>query len=129
MKYPPIYHAASAAMIAGAPRKETRQKIARACDGVRQIAQVNQNDYEIPDYEEAKANADLIAEAGTVYHETGLTPREILAQRDQIMSACALALAVLSGKADEAKPVGYARELLESGLAAIQNTNQEGAKG
>ncbi len=27
--------------------------------------------------EEAEANADLIAEAGTVYHETGMTPRQL----------------------------------------------------
>lgn len=30
------------------------------------------------------ANAELIAEAGTVYHETGLTPRELLEQRDEL---------------------------------------------
>lgn len=35
------------------------------------------------------ANAELIAEAGTIYHETGLTPREILAQRDELLRASA----------------------------------------
>lgn len=33
------------------------------------------------------ANADLIAEAGTVYHETGLSPRELLKQRDALEKA------------------------------------------
>ena len=31
---------------------------------------------------EALANAALIAEAGTVYHETGYTPRQLMQQRD-----------------------------------------------
>jgi hypothetical protein len=34
--------------------------------------------------EEMLANVSLVMEAGTVYHETGLTPREILAQRDEL---------------------------------------------
>jgi hypothetical protein len=41
---------------------------------------------EDPEFRELEANANLIAEAGTVYHETGLTPREILAQRDELLS-------------------------------------------
>lgn len=31
-----------------------------------------------------KANADLICEAGTVFHETNLTPRQLLEQRDAL---------------------------------------------
>ena len=38
-----------------------------------------------PDWE---ANANLIAEAGTVAHETGLTPRELMEQRDKLLAAC-----------------------------------------
>lgn len=34
------------------------------------------------------ANARLIAEAGTVYHEYGLTPRELAEQRDAFIAAC-----------------------------------------
>jgi hypothetical protein len=41
---------------------------------------------EVSEFRELEANAALIAEAGTVYHETGLTPREILAQRDEAMA-------------------------------------------
>lgn len=37
--------------------------------------------------EEALANARLIAEVGTVHHETGLTPRQLLEQRDALESA------------------------------------------
>ena len=33
------------------------------------------------------ANAALIAEAGTVYHETSLTPRQLLEQRDELVTA------------------------------------------
>lgn len=40
-----------------------------------------------PFTEEAKANAALIAEAGTVHHETGLTPRQLVEQRDALLSA------------------------------------------
>ena len=35
----------------------------------------------------AKANARLIAEAGTVYHETGLTPRQLAEQRAELLEA------------------------------------------
>lgn len=34
-----------------------------------------------------RANAELIAEAGTVYHETGLTPRELKEHRDRLLES------------------------------------------
>lgn len=34
--------------------------------------------------QERSANAALIAEAGTVHHETGLTPRQLVEQRDAL---------------------------------------------
>lgn len=37
--------------------------------------------------EEIAANARLIAEAGTVTNETGKTPRQLLAQRDELLAA------------------------------------------
>lgn len=37
---------------------------------------------------ENSANADLIAEAGTVYHETGLTPRQLAEQNDKFRATC-----------------------------------------
>ena len=45
--------------------------------------------------EEAEANAHIIAEAGTVYHETKLTPRQLLAQRDELLAALKLVTAEL----------------------------------
>lgn len=39
-----------------------------------------------------KANARLIAEAGTVYHETNLTPRQLAAQRDELLGAIRLTI-------------------------------------
>lgn len=43
--------------------------------------------------EHQKADAALIAEAGTVFHETGLTPRQLLEQRDELRDALADMLA------------------------------------
>ena len=37
---------------------------------------------------EMQANADLLTEAGNVANETGLTPRQILKQRDDLREAC-----------------------------------------
>lgn len=48
--------------------------------------------YSQPFTEEAKANASLIAEAGTVHHETGLTPRQLVEQRDALAKALDFAL-------------------------------------
>lgn len=37
--------------------------------------------------QQAEANKDLLFEAGKVKHETGLTPRQILRQRDKLLEA------------------------------------------
>lgn len=42
---------------------------------------------ETPTEEEKAANCALIAEAGTVYHETGLTPRQLLNQLEASTAA------------------------------------------
>jgi len=47
--------------------------------------------------EEAQANARLIAEAGTVAHETGLTPRQLAEQRDELLAALKEARDTLNG--------------------------------
>ncbi|PHJ53455.1 hypothetical protein VF14_18305 [Nostoc linckia z18] len=47
--------------------------------------------------ENAEANALLIAEAGTVYHETGLTPRQLLEQRDELASLVKLIPGLMAG--------------------------------
>lgn len=42
-------------------------------------------------------DANLIAEAGTVYHETGLTPRQLAEQRGQLLEALERAHMALTG--------------------------------
>ena len=42
-----------------------------------------------------ESDAALICEAGTVYHETKLTPRQLLAQRDELLAALKLVTAEL----------------------------------
>lgn len=46
--------------------------------------------------EEAVANARLISEAGTVHHETGLTPRQLVEQRDALAAALAICESALA---------------------------------
>ena len=41
--------------------------------------------------EHRQADAELMAEAGNVYHETGLTPRQLLEQRDELLKALRVA--------------------------------------
>lgn len=38
-------------------------------------------------HQDMQANAALIAEAGTVHHETGLTPRQLVEQQDALAKA------------------------------------------
>ncbi|SDZ53723.1 hypothetical protein [Delftia lacustris] len=40
-------------------------------------------------HQDMQANAALIAEAGTVHHETGLTPRQLVEQRNALVAALA----------------------------------------
>lgn len=68
-----------------------------------------------------EGDAELIAEAGTVYHETGLTPREILAQRDRLARALE---AYLRAGCKNSRRV--ASVLAKSALA---NTQPEGREG
>jgi hypothetical protein len=45
----------------------------------------------VPDYENPmfnEADARLIAEAGTVFHNTGLSPVQLVEQRDDLLAAC-----------------------------------------
>lgn len=50
-----------------------------------QICTVNTDKREPISRDEAIANAELIAEAGTVTNESGLTPRQLLEQRDELL--------------------------------------------
>lgn len=50
-------------------------------------------------YQQA-ANARLIAEAGTVHHETGLTPRQLVEQRDALAEVVASVVAYFDAPGD-----------------------------
>ena len=58
-----------------------------------------------------EANAALIIEAGTVYHETGRTPRQLAEQRDWLLNA----LQHIAGSCD-----GRAEEVAEAALAKVE---------
>lgn len=64
---------------------------------------------------DAQANADFIAEAGTVANETGLMPRELLAQRDELLRSLEAAL-----DAVQLYSTGHAREVRIIAGAAIE---------
>ena len=65
-----------------------------------------------------KCDSDLIAEAGTVYHETKLTPRQLLAQRDELLKA----LKVAWENCDPLDMTYYDTGIIE---AAIANAEKE----
>lgn len=50
---------------------------------------------------EEEANARLIAEAGTVHHETGLTPRQLAEQRRELLDALAELISIRDSDGDE----------------------------
>lgn len=62
------------------------------------------------------ANAQLIAETGTVFHETGLTPRELAEQRAELLAALKSCAAVCAGESLSKRALvnalGYARDAL-----------------
>lgn len=66
-------------------------------------------------------DAALIAESGTVYHETGLTPREILAQRDELRTA--LSGLIANFKANGGKGLGLGP--VQIAKTALKNTTPE----
>lgn len=65
---------------------------------------------EIP-FDEAFNNANLIAEAGTIANKTGLTPIQLLVQRDELLAACEAAQLVYN-YAISSEPTGKFRNRL-----------------
>lgn len=51
-------------------------------------------------HQDMQANAALIAEAGTVHHETGLTPRQLVEQRDALAEVVANVVAYFDAPGD-----------------------------
>lgn len=54
-------------------------------------------------HQDMQANAALIAEAGTVHHETGLTPRQLVEQRDALVEALDWLMASRNAPGTEAR--------------------------
>lgn len=71
--------------------------------------------------EEAQTNARLIAEAGTVAHETGLTQRQLAEQRAELLAALS-AIAALEGrsKADAVGLIKRARHIAKCAIAKAE---------
>lgn len=67
-------------------------------------------------WEEMNSNANLIAEAGTVYHETSLTPRQLDDQRRELFGALEKMLLAFQGNEqydeDDALTIAIARNAL-----------------
>ena len=63
---------------------------------------------------EMKANASLIAEAGTVLHETGLTPRQLAEERAELLEALQNAVAY-----------GLPVEISDAAVTALANATQQ----
>ncbi len=77
---------------------------------------------------QAKANAELMAEAGTVFHETQLTPRQLLAQRDELLAVLKLVLPLAKGYAAQIC-VGSNQLYVtaaEEAIAKIESTQTKG---
>lgn len=71
-------------------------------------------------WKEADANAKLMAEAGTVHHETGLTPRQLAEQRTELLIALRAVVSLLE-VTDEASAPGsdsYTAVKLANGVLA-----------
>lgn len=67
-------------------------------------------------------NANLIAEAGTVANECGLTPRQLLEQRNELLEALELADAVLSGANMD---ISITERKIKSALLKARNASVE----
>lgn len=73
------------------------------------------------------ANAQLIAEAGTVAHETGLTPRQLLQQRDELREALDELLLVIDSRwYQEALKDASIKRIISLCNKAIANTRSAG---
>lgn len=80
--------------------------------------------------QEAEANARLIAEAGTVLHETGLTPRELAEQRAELLQALEAIVAPAAFAMDSSDRLEAIRDIARAAIAiATQPRNATGGEG
>lgn len=73
---------------------------------------------------EAEANARLIAEAGTVHHETGLTPRQLVERVKELEGALRGAQQAINGMKVEAETAAQGDEQMM--LEACETISNEG---
>ncbi len=76
-------------------------EVKRADGSWKHIAHVYTETHNQPRYDEAQANAELIAEAGTVTNECGLSPRQLLEQRNELLET--LRMVTLCSNFNESK--------------------------
>ena len=69
---------------------------------------------------ESRANARLIAEAGTVFHNTGLSPVQLVEQRDELMAALKACAAVCAGETVNKRGLVSALEQARTALAKCE---------
>ena len=77
---------------------------------------------------ERDANTRLIAEAGTVLHETGLTPRQLAEQRAELLEAlkkCEYALRRYTIKSGSDEDARHRSEGISLAQTAIANATQQ----
>jgi len=57
-------------------------------DAICNLYLLQEEDHQFQEFENAKPNAKFIAEAFNVHNETGLSLRELVKQRDDLLAAC-----------------------------------------
>lgn len=72
--------------------------------------------YEGDDLEELKANAKLIAEAGTVTNETGKTPRQLADENKELLKAITIAEKYLYNADRELKSGKTLRQIVQEAI-------------
>lgn len=72
-----------------------------------------------------EANARLIAEAGTVFHNTGLSPVQLVEQRDELLAALKACAAVCAGKTMSKRGLVSALEQARAALAKCEGVGND----
>lgn len=101
--------------------KVTR-RIAELVDPYREICDLTDSEFPVGDEDQ---HGEFIAESFNVHHETGLTPREILAQRDGLLKAITEAVHITKGTT-LGTPLSAVKSILET---AIKNATAKGGEG
>lgn len=76
--------------------------------------------YSSPDDATTYANARLVAEAGTVFHNTGLSPVQLVEQRDELLQALMACANVCAGEVVSKAGLVRALEMARAALAKCE---------